>query len=288
MNIKQFEVTEGKAFSLKDIGSDFTNGKSKGSEIDEIIDKNLKEIFALQDMLYAYNKYGVLIILQAMDAAGKDGIIKHIMTGLNPQGVHVKSFKSPSVEEMDHDYLWRSHQYLPERGNMSIFNRSYYEDVVVVKVHHLLAGENIPEEFLKKDVWKERYRQLCDFEKYMYENGIVVLKFFLHISNEEQRKRLLERLDNPDKNWKFSAADLQERKYWKHYQEAYEEMICQTSTEYAPWHIIPSDHKWFSHLLVSEILKDTLKKLPIKYPIMSDADKSALDNYRQQLSKGEK
>lgn len=284
MNTKQFTITSGKGFGLSDIGPDFTNGKEKGADVDLRIEENIKEMARLQDILYAYNKYGILIILQAMDAAGKDGTIKHLMTGLNPQGVHVKSFKSPSAEELDHDYLWRSHQHLPERGNMAIFNRSYYEDVVVVKVHKLLGSENIPEGLLRKDVWKERYRQLCDFEKYMYENGIIVVKFFLHISKEEQRKRLLERLDTPEKYWKFSSSDLNERQYWSQYQDAYEDMICNTATEYAPWHIIPADHKWFSRLLISEILKETMEKLPIKYPPMSDADKSALEGYKEQLS----
>jgi PPK2 family polyphosphate:nucleotide phosphotransferase len=287
MNTKQFTITAGKGFKLSDIGPDFTNGKEKSAEVDLHIEENIKEMARLQDILYAYNKYGILIILQAMDAAGKDGTIKHLMTGLNPQGVHVKSFKSPSAEELDHDYLWRSHQQLPERGNMAIFNRSYYEDVVVVKVHKMLGSENIPESLLGKDVWDERYRQLCDFEKYMYENGIIVLKFFLHISKEEQRKRLLERLDTPDKYWKFSAADLHERQYWSHYQDAYEDMICNTATEYAPWHIIPANHKWFSRLLISEILKETMEKLPIKYPPMSDSDKSDLEGYRKQLSSKE-
>lgn len=284
MNTKQFTITSGKGFGFSDIGPDFTNGKEKGADVDLRIEENIKEMARLQDILYAYNKYGILIILQAMDAAGKDGTIKHLMTGLNPQGVHVKSFKSPSSEELDHDYLWRSHQHLPERGNMAIFNRSYYEDVVVVKVHKLLGSENIPEGLLRKDVWKERYRQLCDFEKYMYENGIIVVKFFLHISKEEQRKRLLERLDTPEKYWKFSSSDLNERQYWSQYQDAYEDMICNTATEYAPWHIIPADHKWFSRLLISEILKETMEKLPIKYPPMSDADKSALEGYKEQLS----
>jgi len=285
VNTKQFEVSSGKGFKLSNISPGFTDGRSKGAEVDQMIEKNIKTIFELQEVLYAHNKYGILIILQAMDAAGKDGTIKHIMTGLNPQGVHVKSFKQPSAEELDHDYLWRSHQHLPERGNMAIFNRSYYEDVVVVKVHNLLASENLPEGLLKKNIWKERYRQLCDFEKYMNENGIVVLKFFLHISKDEQRKRILERLDNPVKNWKFSASDLNERKYWDQYQDAYDDMICSTATEYAPWHIIPADKKWFSRLLISEILREKMEGLPIKYPEMSDADKNALESYKAQLSK---
>ncbi|MHC1719806.1 MAG: polyphosphate kinase 2 family protein [Clostridiaceae bacterium] len=284
MNTDKFRVSDGKKFQLKDIGPDFTDGRLKGEEIDAAVDSNIKEIAVLQDMLYAHNKYGILIILQAMDAAGKDSTIKHIMTGLNPQGVHVNSFKAPSLEELDHDYLWRSHQHLPERGNLAIFNRSYYEDVIVVKVHNLLSSQNIPDDLMKKDIWKERYRQLCDFERYMTENGIVVLKYFLHISKEEQGKRLLERIDNPQKNWKFSAADLHERQYWNHYQDAYEEMIRETATEIAPWYIVPADRKWFSRLLISEILKEKMKSLPMSYPKLSDAGTSALEGYRKQLS----
>lgn len=285
MNIEKFKVDGNGKFYIKDFDPEFTGGLSKNSEIDMAVDENIKEIARLQDVLYAHNKYGILIILQAMDAAGKDSTIKHIMTGLNPQGVHVKSFKEPSREELDHDYLWRSHLHLPERGNLAIFNRSYYEDVVVVKVHNLLSAENIPDDLINKNIWKIRYRQIRDFEKYMVENGIIVLKYFLHISKEEQRKRLLERIDNPLKNWKFSAADLYERQYWKQYQQAYEEMICETATEYAPWYIVPADRKWFSRLLISEILKEKMQKLPISYPKMNESDLSKLDEYRKQLLK---
>jgi PPK2 family polyphosphate:nucleotide phosphotransferase len=283
MNTKQFTVTAGKGFKLSDIGPDFTNGKDKGEDTDLQIEENIKEMARLQDILYAHNKYGILIILQAMDAAGKDSTIKHIMSGFNPQGVNVTSFKAPSAEEMDHDYLWRSHQHLPSRGNLGIFNRSYYEDVVVVKVHKLLSAQNIPDDLIKDGVWQERYRQIRDFEKYMEENGIIVLKFFLHISKDEQCKRLLERLDNSDKNWKFSAADLQERQQWGTYQETYEEMICETSTDYAPWYVVPANKKWFSRLLISEIIRENMSKLPIKYPEMSEEDMKAIESYRSQL-----
>jgi len=283
MNTKQFIVTSGKAFRIGDISPDFTNGKVKGEAIDLQVEENMKEMARLQDILYAHNKYGILIILQAMDAAGKDSTIKHIMSGFNPQGVNVKSFKAPSAEEMDHDYLWRSHLHLPERGNIAIFNRSYYEDVVVVKVHKLLASHNIPEDLIGDNVWQERYRQIRDFEKYMEENGIIVIKFFLHISKDEQCKRLLERLDNPEKNWKFSSADLEERQHWEKYQNTYEEMLRETATEYAPWHIIPANKKWFARLLISEIVKENMGKLPIKYPVMTSEDKNALESYRQQL-----
>lgn len=283
MNTKQFTITSGKGFRLTDIGPDFTNGREKGEQLDLQVEDNIKEMARLQDILYAHNKYGILIILQAMDAAGKDSAIKHIMSGFNPQGVNVFSFKAPSAEEMDHDYLWRSHQHLPARGNLAIFNRSYYEDVIVVKVHKLLGAQNIPEGLISDNVWNERYRQIRDFEKYMEENGIIVIKFFLHISKEEQCKRLLERIDNPDKNWKFSSADLQERQHWDQYQNTYEEMIRETATDYAPWHIIPANKKWFARLLISEIIKEDMSKLPIKYPEMTEKDKNALESYRQQL-----
>jgi len=284
MNTKQFTVTGGKGFRLSDIGPDFTNGKNKGKDIDLQIEENIKEMARLQDMLYAYNKYGILIILQAMDAAGKDSAIKHIMSGFNPQGVNVTSFQAPSAEEIDHDYLWKSHQHIPSRGNIAIFNRSYYEDVIVVKIHNLLEAQNIPEGLINKNVWQERYRQIRDFEKYMEENGIIVIKFFLHISKEEQRKRLLERLENPDKNWKFSAGDLVERKQWDNYQETYEEMIRETSTDCAPWYVIPANKKWFARLLISEIIKDNMSRLPIKYPEMTAEDKNEIESYKKQLS----
>jgi PPK2 family polyphosphate:nucleotide phosphotransferase len=283
MKIKEYCVKEGQGFRLKDYDPGSTGGRAKSPKNEEAIAGNIETLAKLQDVLYANNRYGVLVILQAMDAAGKDGIIKHIMSGLNPQGVQVKPFKVPSAEELDHDYLWRSHEHLPERGNIAIFNRSYYEDVLVVKVHHL-AAQNMPEALIGKDLWQMRYRQLRDFERYMHENGIVVIKFFLHLSKEEQARRLLERIDNPAKNWKFSAGDLQERQYWDHYQEAYEEMIQGTATETAPWYIIPADHKWYARLLVSEMMIRRLQDLPLQYPELGDEEKAKLAEYRQQLT----
>jgi PPK2 family polyphosphate:nucleotide phosphotransferase len=286
MKIRPYCIRDGEDFHLRDIRTDDDGGLAKGQTIDEALARNIRELTQLQDVLFAHNKYGVLVILQAMDAAGKDGVIKHIMSGLNPQGVEVTPFKVPSAEELDHDYLWRSHEHLPERGNIAIFNRSYYEDVLVVKVHNLLAGQNLPEDLVQKDIWQERYRQLRDFERYMQENGIVVIKFFLHVSREEQAKRLLARIDDPDKNWKFSAGDLNERKYWQQYQEAYEEMIRATATASAPWYIIPADRKWYSRLLISEILVRRLKGLPLKYPGLGPEEKAALAGYRQELTAG--
>jgi PPK2 family polyphosphate:nucleotide phosphotransferase len=286
MKIKDYCINDGKNFHLGGIRTDDTASLAKGPKIANAINKNIKAMIQLQDILFAHNKYGILVILQAMDAAGKDGIIKHIMSGLNPQGVEVTPFKVPSAEELDHDYLWRSHAHLPERGNWAIFNRSYYEDVLVVKVHNLIESQNIPESLVSGDIWEERYRQLRDFERYMHENGIIVLKFFLHISPEEQAARLLARLDDPVKNWKFSASDLNERKFWQQYQDAYEEMIQATATEHAAWYIIPADHKWFARYLVSEVIVQRLKELPLKYPEISEQEKSARADYRRQLMGG--
>lgn len=284
MKIKNFRVSDPKGFRLADFATDKTSGRAKGPKTEAELARNIEALIQLQDILYAHNKFGVLVILQAMDAAGKDGAIKHIMSGLNPQGVEVTPFKVPSAQELDHDYLWRSHEHLPERGNIAIFNRSYYEEVLVVKVHNLVDSQNLPETVLSQDIWQDRYRQLRDFEQYMHENGIVVIKIFLHLSKAEQARRLLERIDNPDKNWKFSAGDLHERQYWQQYQDAYAEMIRETATEHAPWYIVPADRKWFSHLLISDILVQTLQKLPLAYPRLSEEEQGQLATYREQLA----
>ena len=283
MKIGQYRIMDSESFSIRKFPTDDDGGLAKNGEADRALAKNIEELVRLQDMLFAHNRYGVLLILQAMDAAGKDGAIKHVMSGLNPQGVQVKAFKAPSAEELDHDYLWRGQPHLPARGNIAIFNRSYYEDVIVVKVHQLLEEQNMPDQLIKPTVWKKRYRQLRDYERYLTENGIVVVKVFLHVSRKEQENRLLERIDNPDKNWKFSGGDVHERQYWDQYMDAYEEMIRSTSTEDAPWYIVPADRKWFSRLLVSEILVKTLKKLPLAYPELDDEAKKSLVTYRQML-----
>jgi PPK2 family polyphosphate:nucleotide phosphotransferase len=283
MKIKDYCITGDQDFRLDRWKTSTSAGLSKGDASDKALAANIEELARLQDILYAHNKYGILIILQAMDAAGKDGIIKHIMSGLNPQGVAVTPFKVPSAEELDHDYLWRSHEHLPERGGMAIFNRSYYEDVLVVKVHNLLASQNLPDDLSGRGIWQTRYRQIRDFEQYMQENGIEVIKIFLHISKEEQANRLLERIDNPDKNWKFSAGDLKEREYWSSYQDAYDEMIRETSAKGAPWYIIPADKKWFARLLVSEILVQRIRDLPIRYPELGSEEKTQLAEYRSVL-----
>ncbi|WP_459129864.1 polyphosphate kinase 2 family protein [Guggenheimella bovis] len=255
-----------KNFKLKDFDTSDTGNFKDKTEVEEKMKENLTELSELQDVFYASNKYSLLLIFQAMDAAGKDGTIKHVMKGVNPQGCQVVSFKQPSSEELDHDYLWRAMKNQPERGRFGIFNRSYYEDVLVVKVHNLLESSQLPKELLTKDVFEKRYRQIKNYEEYLTENGIIVLKFFLNISKEEQAKRFLERIDDESKNWKFSMGDVKERKYWDEYQKAYEEAIKNTSTKEAPWYVIPADHKWYMRYLVSEIIIDKLKSLKLEYP----------------------
>ncbi len=267
-----------KEFSTSDTGS----FKSKGDAKD-ILKENIKKMFSLQNMLYAHDKYSMLIIFQAMDAAGKDGTIKHVMSGLNPQGTQVFSFKQPSVEELDHDYLWRIHQHVPERGRIGIFNRSHYEEVLVVRVHNLIKNQKIPTDLVNKDIWNVRYREINDFEKYLYENGTVILKFFLHVSKNEQKKRFLKRIDTPEKNWKFSASDIDERKYWDKYQQAYAEAISATSKKHAPWYIIPADHKWYMRYAVSQVIVETMGGIKMSYPVLSDEQKANLESCKNQL-----
>jgi PPK2 family polyphosphate:nucleotide phosphotransferase len=281
MKIKKYTVSDGNHFKLGEFDAKDTGNLAKSTRVDAAIADNIQTLAKLQDVLFASNQYGVLVILQGMDGAGKDSIIKHIMSGLNPQGVVVTPFKAPTATELDHDYLWRSHEHLPERGNIAIFNRSYYEDVLIVKVHHLALY--LPEELAGKDIWQVRYRELRDYERYMHENGIVVIKIFLHLSKDEQARRLLDRIDNPAKNWKFNAADLHERQFWDLYQKTYEEMITATATETAPWYMVPADHKWFARLLVSEVLIQRLQVLSLKYPELSAEDKAKLADYRKQL-----
>ncbi|HMN23186.1 MAG: polyphosphate kinase 2 family protein [Ignavibacteriaceae bacterium] len=249
----------------------------------ELLEKNIEKMIELQNKLYASDKHSILLIFQAMDAAGKDSTIKHVMSGLNPQGTQVYSFKQPSKEEMDHGYLWRICKSLPERGRIGIFNRSHYEEVLIVKVHDLLKFQRIPEELIDKNIWQKRYEQINNFENYLYENGTVVIKFFLHVSKEEQKERFLARINDQSKNWKFSAADLAERKLWDEYQTAYEEAISSTSKKHAPWYIIPADKKWFARLLVSEIIVDTLNKLNLNYPELSKEQLADLQKCKENL-----
>ena len=256
--------------------------KSK-EEAEEQLKENIKKLQKLQAKLYADDKYSILIIFQAMDAAGKDGTIKHVMSGLNPQGTQVFSFKQPSPEELEHGFLWRINKALPERGRIGIFNRSHYEDVLVVKVHNLIKNQKIPEELISNDIWKSRYKSINNFEKYLYENGTVIIKFFLHVSKEEQKNRFLRRIEKKSKNWKFSAGDIEERKFWDEYMKSYEEAISATSKLHAPWYIIPADRKWFMRLAVSSIIVETLEKLNLSFPELNDEQIAKLEEYKIRL-----
>jgi len=252
------------------------------------LETGIQNLAEQQVKLYAQNTYALLIILQAMDAAGKDSTIKHVMSGVNPQGVVVKSFRVPSEEELDHDYLWRNFLELPNRGNIGIFNRSYYEEVLVVRIHpEFLDRQHLPPQLKGRDIWERRYEEINNFEKYLTDNGIVVLKFFLNISKETQRKRFLERVDQPEKNWKFSAADILERRYWDSYMDAYEEMFNHTSTSWAPWYIIPADHKWFTRLAVVSVINSTLEGLKLAYPEVSPEQKEALIKAKEEMEQEE-
>ena len=283
MNTKKFLVPPNKKLNLSKIKTDETLGISSKKESLNLLKKNIERMKDLQVKLYAQDKYSLLIIFQAMDAAGKDGTIKHVMSGLNPQGTQVFSFRQPSKEELDHGYLWRINKALPERGRIGIFNRSHYEEVLVVRVHDLVKYQKIPDKFVNKKIWKQRYQQINDFEKYLYENGIIIIKFFLHVSKEEQRERFLKRIEDPAKNWKFSMGDIEERKYWDDYQIAYEEAISATSKKHAPWYVIPADKKWFMRLAVSEIIVKDMKKLKSQFPKLSDEQLSELDEARKIL-----
>jgi PPK2 family polyphosphate:nucleotide phosphotransferase len=283
MDITKFYADPDNKIKLSEIN---TSNTGKYNSKDEALDKlaaNIDRMAELQDMLYAQDKYSILVILQAMDTAGKDGVIKHVMKGLNPQSTTVESFKQPSAEELDHDYLWRVNKSLPERGQIGIFNRSYYEEVLVVRVHDLVKNQQLPPTVLKDDIWKNRYRQIRDYERYLSENGTVLIKLFLHISKEEQKVRLLERIDDKTKNWKFSGADIKERQYWDDYQRCYEEAIVETSTKQAPWYIIPADKKWYGRLAVSEIIVKTLERIGLKYPAVGEEQMAVLKECKQKL-----
>jgi PPK2 family polyphosphate:nucleotide phosphotransferase len=255
-------------------------------EAKDLLTEGIKRLSDLQERLYAQDRWAVLLIFQAMDAAGKDSVIEHVMKGVNPQGCEVHSFKQPSEEELDHDFMWRSARRLPERGRIGIFNRSYYEEVLVVRVHpEVLARERMPPKLVTKDIWKERFKDIRAFERYLARNGTLILKFFLHVSKEEQRRRFLERLDEPSKNWKFSMGDLAERKLWDKYMAAYEDMIRNTSRPEAPWHVVPADNKWFTRLVVAAELVDALDRLDIKFPSVGGAARRDLAKARQILRK---
>jgi PPK2 family polyphosphate:nucleotide phosphotransferase len=238
----------------------------------------------MQDILYAQDKWSLLLIFQAMDAAGKDGAIKHVMSGVNPQGCQVSSFKAPTSEELDHDYLWRCQKHLPERGRIGIFNRSYYEEVLVVRVHeHLLRAQKLPPKLITKDIWEQRYKDIRNFEKYLSHNGTVVVKFFLHVSREEQKKRFIARIDDPDKNWKFSAADAQERGHWNNYMEAYDEMIRNTSTKKSPWYVVPADNKSYARIVIASAIINALDDMKLEYPKVSREKIAELNEIKKAL-----
>lgn len=267
---KPFRVTDGKKFRLKNFDSGDTlkyNEEDDKERAREALAMGVEGLAMLQDMLYAQNQWGVLLIFQAMDAAGKDGAIKHVMSGVNPQGCQVFSFKAPTSEDLNHDYLWRCMKCLPERGRIGIFNRSYYEETLVVRVHpELLAKQKLPPELVGKDIWKNRFQDIRSFERYLARNGYVICKFYLNVSRKEQKRRFLERVENPEKNWKFSAADMQERGFFGSYHVAYEDMIQNTATEYAPWYVVPADNKWFTRVVVAAAVIDAMGALGLKYP----------------------
>jgi PPK2 family polyphosphate:nucleotide phosphotransferase len=283
---KPYRVEHGKKFRLKDHDPADTAKLHSQEHGEELLAKGVARMAELQDKLYADNRWGLLLIFQAMDAAGKDGAIKHVMSGVNPQGCQVYSFKTPSPEELDHDYLWRNMKCLPERGRIGIFNRSYYEEVLVVRVHpEILANEKIPEPLLTKNIWEERFQDICSVERYLARNGYVIRKFFLNVSRKEQRKRFLDRLQQPEKNWKFSSADLHERERWDDYMDAYEDMIANTSTPYAPWFVIPADNKWFTRLAVAAAVVDALDDLDLSYPKVDPQKQKELEAARKLLLK---
>ncbi len=272
-------VRDGDRFRLKDVDPGDTGGFGADDKprAQEALKMGIDAMVTMQDMLYAQDRRAVLLIFQAMDAAGKDSAIKHVMSGVNPQGCQVASFKAPSDEELDHDYLWRCIRHLPERGRIGIFNRSYYEEVLVVRVHpEILAREKLPPALITRDIWKQRFQDIRAFERYLSRNGVVVRKFFLHVSRQEQKKRFLERIEDPAKNWKFSAADVRERGHWKEYMAAYEEMIRHTATEEAPWYVVPANHKWYTRIVVAAAVIDALGSLDLKYPRISPAQQREL------------
>jgi PPK2 family polyphosphate:nucleotide phosphotransferase len=286
IDIGEFRYDGDRKLELAKLKPGDTNGYESKSEAAARLRENIARMIEEQGKLYAQGRYALLIILQAMDAAGKDSAISHIMSGLNPQGTEVFSFKQPTSEDLSHDYLWRASRRLPERGRIGIFNRSYYEEVLVVRVHGLIGAERIPPEFTD-NIWEKRYRQIRHYEEYLRENGVIPLKFFLHMSKEKQRARLLERIEDKSKNWKFSEADIQERRYWDDYQRCYEEMINATGTRHSPWYVVPSDRKWFSRLVISEAVVQALKALDIDYPELSREQQALLEKYRRVLEEDE-
>ena len=286
IDIDRYRVKENEKVNLKKFPTkrdvDIDKGEVKNAFFPEVIE----QLKLYQEKLYAQNTYGLIIVLQAMDAAGKDGTVNHVFANLDPGGVSVASFKQPTTEEKDHDYMWRINKALPRRGNIGIFNRSHYEDVVVTRVHDLIENDKIPKDLVNKNIWKTRYRQIRDWERYLAENGFHIIKIFLHVSKDEQRDRLAERILNKKKNWKFSIADINERRFWDRYQDLYSEMIEETSTEKAPWYIVPADNKWFTRYVVALITLDVLKKIAPKFPEMSKEIKEQLEEFKKLIESG--
>jgi PPK2 family polyphosphate:nucleotide phosphotransferase len=284
MNHNKFIVPPGKRIRIKDYDPGFTGHFESEDDASAKLRADVVKLSDYQDLLYAQNSYALLLIFQGMDTAGKDGVVRHVMSGVNPQGTQVHAFKAPSAEELDHDFLWRTTKALPERGRIGIFNRSYYEEVLVVRVHpQILEAQRLPPEMDRKRIWKHRFDDINNFEQYLFRNGIVVLKFFLHLSKAEQRRRLLARIDTPEKNWKFSVGDVKERGYWDDYMSAYEDALNQTSTEWAPWYVVPADHKWFTRTVVADVIVSKLKSLDLSYPKISDADRKQLKKAKKLL-----
>ncbi|MGK2913548.1 MAG: ADP-polyphosphate phosphotransferase [Porticoccaceae bacterium] len=287
INSKDFRVQEGDKVNLAKWPTQVEPVYKSKKKYKKFLRRNVEELSELQRLHYASNRYSLLLIFQAMDAAGKDGAIRHVMSGVNPQGCQVFSFKHPSATELEHDFLWRTTRSLPERGRIGIFNRSYYEEVLIVRVHpQILRTQGLPDALLDEDtVWKERYRSIVDMENHLYRNGTRIIKFFLHLSKEEQRKRFLDRLDEPDKNWKFGDADLHERKYWAHYMAAYEDCLNATSTDHAPWYIVPADDKKNARLIVLQAILDAFNELDMAYPKTTAKRRKELESIRKQLAK---
>jgi PPK2 family polyphosphate:nucleotide phosphotransferase len=282
--VRPYRVTSGKGFRLRDIDPDDTHGVKSKQDAQVYLRRGVERLCEAQEKLYAQDQWGLLLIFQAMDAAGKDGAIKHVMSGINPQGCQVFSFKAPTSEDLDHDFLWRTSKALPERGRIGIFNRSYYEEVLVVRVHpQILEGQKMPRSLVTKNIWKERYQDIRAFERYLARQGYVILKFFLHVSSKMQKERFLERLEQADKNWKFSLGDAKERRHWKEYRAAYEDAIRETAAPHAPWYVVPADKKWFARLVVAAAVHDALARLKLAFPKVDKEKKKDLAAAREAL-----
>ncbi len=282
--LKPYRVQHGKRFKLRDFDPADTHGLDLEAKADALLKDSISRLSDMQQKLYAQDRWALLLIFQAMDAAGKDSVIRHVMSGINPQGCQVYSFKQPSQEDLSHDYLWRAVKSLPQRGHIGIFNRSYYEEVLVVRVHPpLLSNEQLPPPLVTKRIWRERFDDIVAFEQYLYRNGTVIRKFFLNVSKQEQKQRFVKRLDQPDKNWKFSEGDVREREHWDDYMDAYDEMIRYTATEEAPWFVVPADNKWFTRLVVASVVNDTLQALQLAYPKLDKGRQKELDSARKLL-----